>query len=43
MQTLRIPGTEGHKDEKTVERVIGEETGVVDEESFKEVWKGSAR
>ena len=43
VQTLRIPGTEGRKDEKTVERVIGEETGVVGEESFKEVWKGSAR
>lgn len=40
---MRTPGTEGLRDEKTVEKVIGEETGVVDEESFKEVWKGSAR
>lgn len=40
---MRTPSTEGLRDEKTVEKVIGEETGVVDEESFKEVWKGSAR
>ena len=40
---MRKSGTEGLRDEKTVEKVTGEETGVVDEESFKEVWKGSAR